>query len=148
MDNHIIPEEVKKTSEPEKASPEKSHSLFSLRNKIFVSFFLSILFVIIIGIVSYNAASGGLAEKFTDSSLQVSQMAMDYVDVGLAFIKGEALQYMVDADLISYGLGTMENDRIARNNFLTDTRSGLVAVHYMNSMINNIHILGYYPGDQ
>lgn len=141
MDNHIIPEEVKKTSGSEKASPEKSHSLFSLRNKIFVSFFLPILFVIIIGIVSYNAASDGLAEKFTDSSLQVSQMAMDYVDVGLAFIKGEALQYMVDADLISYGLGTMENDRIARNNFLTDTRSGLVAVQHMNSMINNIHIV-------
>lgn len=69
MDNHIISEEVKKTSGHEKASPEKSHGLFSLRNKIFVSFFLPILFVIIIGIVSYNVASGGLAEKFTDSSL-------------------------------------------------------------------------------
>lgn len=91
MDNRIIPEEVKKISGPEKASPKKSHSLFSLRNKIFVSFFLPILFVIIIGIVSYNAASGGLAEKFTDSSLQVSQMAMDYVDVGLAFIKVQPL---------------------------------------------------------
>lgn len=63
MDNHIISEDVKKTFEPKKASPEKSHSLFCLRNKIFVSFFLPILFVIIIGIVSYNAASGGLAEN-------------------------------------------------------------------------------------
>ncbi|MCM1118589.1 MAG: methyl-accepting chemotaxis protein [bacterium] len=119
----------------------KSHRLLSLRNKIFVSFFLPILFVVIIGIVSYNAASGGLAEKFTDSSLQVSQMAMDYVDVSLAFIKGEALQYMVDGDLISYGLGTMESDRIAKNNFLTNTRSRLVAIQHMNSMIHNIHIV-------
>lgn len=119
----------------------KSHRLLSLRNKIFVSFFLPILFVVIIGIVSYNAASGGLAEKFTDSSLQVSQMAMDYVDVSLAFIKGEALQYMVDGDLISYGLGTMEDDRIAKNNFLTNTRSRLAAIQHMNSMIHNIHIV-------
>lgn len=127
--------------EGEDGKAMKSHRLFSLRNKIFVSFFLPILFVVIIGIVSYNAASGGLAEKFTDSSHQVSQMAMDYVDVGLAFIKGEALQYMVNGELISYGMGTMENDRIAKNNFLTNTRSALLAVQHMNSMINNIHIV-------
>lgn len=125
----------------EKRQSPKSHRLLSLRNKIFVSFFLPILFVVIIGMVSYNAASGGLAEKFTDSSLQVSQMAMDYVDVSLAFIKGEALQYMVDGDLISYGLGTLENDRIAKNNFLTNTRSRLAAIQHMNSMIHNIHIV-------
>lgn len=119
----------------------KSRRLFSLRNKIFVSFFLPIMFVVVIGIVSYNAASSGLAEKFTDSSHQVSQMAMDYVDVSLAFIKGEALQYMVNKELNSYGMGTMENDKIAKNNFLTSTRSALLAIQKMNSMINNIHIV-------
>lgn len=118
-----------------------SGRLFSLRNKIFVSFLLPILFVVIIGIVSYNAAANGLSEKFKDSSLQVSQMAMDYVDASLAFIKGEALQYMVDGSLVSYGLGSMEGDSIAKTNFLNETRSGLAAIQHMNSMIHNIHIV-------
>lgn len=118
-----------------------SGRLFSLRNKIFVSFLLPILFVVIIGIVSYNAAANGLSEKFRDSSLQVSQMAMDYVDASMAFIKGEALQYMVDGSLVSYGLGSMEGDPIAKTNFLNETRSGLAAIQYMNSMIHNIHIV-------
>lgn len=118
-----------------------SGRLFSLRNKIFVSFLLPILFVVIIGIVSYNAAANGLSEKFRDSSLQVSQMAMDYVDASMAFIKGEALQYMVDGSLVSYGLGSMEGDPIAKTNFLNETRSGLAAIQHMNSMIHNIHIV-------
>lgn len=118
-----------------------SGRLFSLRNKIFVSFLLPILFVVIIGIVSYNAAANGLSEKFRESSLQVSQMAMDYVDASMAFIKGEALQYMVDGSLVSYGLGSMEGDPIAKTNFLNETRSGLAAIQHMNSMIHNIHIV-------
>lgn len=118
-----------------------SGRLFSLRNKIFVSFLLPILFVVIIGIVSYNAAANGLSEKFRDSSLQVSQMAMDYVDASMAFIKGEALQYMVDGSLVSYGLGSMEGGPIAKTNFLNETRSGLAAIQHMNSMIHNIHIV-------
>lgn len=119
----------------------RSGRLFSLRNKIFVSFLLPILFVVIIGIVSYNAAANGLSEKFRDSSLQVSQMVMDYVDASMAFIKGEALQYMVDGSLVSYGLGSMEGDPIAKTNFLNETRSGLAAIQHMNSMIHNIHIV-------
>lgn len=121
----------------------KTHNsrLFSLRNKIFVSFFLPILFVVVIGIVSYNAAANGLTEKFKDSSVQVSQMTMDYVDVSLAFIKGQALQYMVDGNLVSYGLGSMEGDPIAKTGFLNDTRSSLAAIQHMNSMIHNIHIV-------
>ena len=97
--------------------------------------------MVIIGIVSYNAAANGLSEKFRESSLQVSQMAMDYVDASMAFIKGEALQYMVDGSLVSYGLGSMEGDPIAKTNFLNETRSGLAAIQHMNSMIHNIHIV-------
>lgn len=115
--------------------------LFSLRNKIFVSFLLPIFFVVVIGIVSYNAASNGLSERFRESGLQVSRMAMDYVDVSLAFIKGESLRYMVDGNLVSYGLGSMEGDPIAKTGFLNETRSSLVAIQHMNSMIHNIHIV-------
>lgn len=130
-----------KFSGPEGSAASGPRRLLSLRNKIFVSFLLPILFVVVIGIVSYNAAADGLSEKFRDSSQQVSQMAMDYVDVSLAFIKGEALQYMVDGGLVSYGLGSMEGDQIAKTNFLNDTRSGLVAIQHMNNMIHNIHIV-------
>ncbi len=130
-----------KHSGPDGSAASGTRRLFSLRNKIFVSFLLPILFVVVIGIISYNAAAGGLSAKFKDSSMQVSRMAMDYVDVSLAFIKGEALQYMVDGGLVSYSLGSMEGDQIAKTNFLNDTRSGLVAIQHMNSMIHNIHIV-------
>lgn len=96
MKTQIREKKVKKRPVSQKPAHRKmpsmgKHSgprrLFSLRNKIFVSFLLPILFVVVIGIVSYNAAADGLSEKFKDSSLQVSQMAMDYVDVSLAFIR-------------------------------------------------------------
>lgn len=58
-------------------------------------------------------------------------MAMDYVDVGLAFIKGEALQYMVDADLISYGLGNTLEAVESISAIIEETASGALMVQGM-----------------
>lgn len=113
----------------------------SLRNKIFAGFLVPILFVVMVGIIAYNAAAGGLTEKFKESSSLVSEMAMDYLDVSFAFIKGEAMQYMVDADLESFTLGMMEKDAVSKATYMTDTRNRLSALQHMNAMINNIHIV-------
>lgn len=119
----------------------KSSKPLSLRNKIFAGFLVPILFVVMVGIIAYNAAAGGLTEKFKESSSLVSEMAMDYLDVSFAFIKGEAMQYMVDADLESFTLGMMEKDAVSKATYMTDTRNRLSALQHMNAMINNIHIV-------
>ena len=46
-----------KLSGPDGSAASGPRRLLSLRNKIFVSFLLPILFVVVIGIVSYNAAA-------------------------------------------------------------------------------------------
>lgn len=137
-------EKGKLAAESGKEMPEgmtKSRKLFSLRNKIFVGFLVPILFVIMVGVIAYNAAAGGLSDKFKDSSTLASEMAMDYIDVSLSFIKGEAMQYMVNGDLESFSLGMMEKDAIAKANYMTNTRNALAALQHMNAMINNIHIV-------
>ncbi len=123
------------------AGLSKRGRLFSLRNKIFVGFLVPILFVIMVGIIAYNAAASGLSDKFKESSILSSQMAMDYIDVSFSFIKGQAVQYMVNGDLESFTLGLMEKDAIAKANYMTEIRSALVALQHMNAMINNMHIV-------
>lgn len=140
-----------KKDKPAKAKKEKKEKrlpalsvnkrFFSLRNKIFVGFLVPIFFVVMVGVIAYNAAANGLTEKFKESSTLVSQMAMDYVDVSFVFIKGQAMQYMVDSNLESYTLGMMEKDAVAKATYMTDTRNVLAALQHMNSMINNIHIV-------
>ncbi|MBO5282936.1 MAG: methyl-accepting chemotaxis protein [Lachnospiraceae bacterium] len=125
----------------EDAGTVKGRKFFSLRNKIFVGFLVPILFVIMVGVIAYNAAASGLSDKFKDSSILASEMAMDYIDVSFSFIKGQAMQYMVNGDLESFSLGMMEKDAISKANYMTDTRNALAALQHMNSMINNMHIV-------
>lgn len=156
MDNNIISAEtameeivqetdVSRQEPASEESPKKKKTVAgkfcSLRNKIFAGFLVPVFFVVMVGIVAYNAAASGLTEKFKESSTLVSQMAMDYVDVSFAFIKGESMQYMVDTNMESYTLGMMEKDAVAKANYLTATRNALAALQHMNTMINNIHIV-------
>lgn len=136
----LVIQNIKASSE-ETASSEKSNKLLGLRTKILAGFVVPILFVILVGFIAYNAAANGLAGKFKESSILVSQMAMDYVDVSFSFIKGEAMQYMVDESLENFSLGMMEKDSIAKANYIKETKNALSALQHMNSMINNVHII-------
>lgn len=120
---------------------KKGPMIFSIRNKIIVCFLVPILFMIVVGISAYQKAAEGMSEKFTDSTTQTINMAMEYVDMSCSFIESEGTTYAFDKDLGKYYIGLYNDDPINKMKVTDNTRMDILASQTSNAFINNIHII-------
>ena len=124
-----------------KNGKSKKTGIFGLRNKIYLCFLVPIVFMIVVGMVSYRYAEDGLSQKYMESTQQTANMATDYMDVGCSGVKSAALQYAYDADLEKYFLGLPGQSAMDKTNFYTDTRVKLMASQTADSFINDIYVI-------
>lgn len=133
--------EVKAKGKKVEKDSNLKFGIFGLRSKIYLCFLVPIVFMIVVGIVSYRYAEDGLSEKYMESTQQTANMATDYMDVSCSGIKSEALQYAFDGDLEKYFLGLMGKSAIEKANYYSDTRVKLAASQMADSFINDIHVI-------
>ena len=81
MKKKIFVNKSEEEQEKEGQKEKKQSVLFSLRNKIFISFLIPILFMIVVGYTAYHYAAEGMSEKFTESTQQTTNMTMNYLDM-------------------------------------------------------------------
>ena len=124
-----------------KNGKSKKTGIFGLRNKIYLCFLVPIVFMIVVGMVSYRYAEDGLSQKYMESTQQTGNMATDYMDVSCSGVKSAALQYAYDADLEKYFLGLPGQSAMDKTNFYTDTRVKLMASQTADSFINDIYVI-------
>jgi len=119
----------------------KGFMLFSIRNKILLCFLVPIVFMVVIGVAAYQRAAEGLNSKFSESTQQTIDMAVEYIDMSCTFIEAEAKKYAFDADLTKYFAGLYADDDLGRANMLSSVHSNLSAAQTSNDFISNIHIV-------
>lgn len=115
--------------------------VFGIRNKIIVCFLVPILFMILLGVISYQKAADGMSDSFRESTQQTIDMAKEYVDVSNSFIEAEGLKYVVDSDLGKYFLGIYDSDPGETRNVTSQMKTRILASQVGNSFISNIYII-------
>ena len=115
--------------------------LFGLRNKIYICFLIPIAFMIAVGFISYSSAQEGLSGKFKESSIQTSNMAIQYLDTSCTYIQSEGMRYAFDSGIESYSLGMPGKSATEKTNYTSDTRVLLLASQKANPFISNVHII-------
>ena len=120
---------------------QKGWMLFSIRNKITICFLVPIIFMIVIGVTAYQRAADGMSSKYSESTQQTLNMAVEYVDMSCNFIEAETIKYAFDSDLAKYFVGLYENDRIGMMNLMNSVKSNIMASQTANNFISDIHII-------
>lgn len=118
--------------------------IFGIRNKIIICFLVPILFMILLGVISYQKAADGMSGSFRESTQQTINMATEYIDVSNSFIEAEGLKYVVDSDLGKYYLGLYDNDPTRKRTLLDQVKTRILASQVGNDYISNIYIM---PGN-
>lgn len=129
------------TEKTAKAKRRSKVMLFSIRNKIAVCFLVPILFMIVIGITAYQRAAAGMSEKFSESTRQTINMAVEYIDMSCNFIESEGLKYAFDSELSKYFVGLYEDDKLGKMNLMDNVKSNIIASQTANDFISDIHIV-------
>lgn len=119
----------------------KANPLFSLRNKIFACYLVPIIFMVIIGLISYIYAAEGMSDNFRDSSQQTVNMAMEYLDTSATYIQSEGMRYAFDSNLDAFFLGMPGKSNVEVANSTNDIRVLLLASQSSNPFLGNMHII-------
>ncbi len=132
-----------KKTKKTKAGKKKKHKtmLFGIRNKIILCFLVPIVFMAVIGVVSYVKAQEGMSEKFRESSIQTMNMATDYIDMSCGFIAADGIEYASDPELIQLMMGLYKTNQASELKVTSNTKTSINAAQTSNDFIGNIHII-------
>lgn len=130
-----------KQQNQKRGSQQGKTVLFSIRSKIIVCFLVPIIFMVMLGIISYQKAAEGMSTSFRESTQETVDMASEYVDMTNSFIEAEALKYVVDSELGKYFIGVYGNDPVKETTLANQVKTQILASQVGNSFISNIYII-------
>lgn len=113
----------------------------NLKVQLFIGFMVPILFLILVGNISYQKAAEGMVSNYENSALETIKTKMQYLDFGLNMINSDAIQLKLDSELESLVSGAYENDMSKSSSVLKKALTNLNARQTSNSLIEDIYII-------
>ena len=127
----------------------KEHKI-NIANKIAVrlifSFMIPVIFVIIIGVVSYQKASSSIVKNYKDASLQAMEMTSEYLAFGMSSVEGTGVQYIMDQDIQKYFSGRLDSDDLQKMLVENNMVNEIVSKQTTDVFIENISIISSAQG--
>lgn len=120
---------------------KKLHFKLNIKMQLFIGFIVPILFVIGVGLISYQKAESGMAQNYEESARSTIDTQMDYLDFGLALINADAVQMKLDSELTSLVGGTYKNDSSKASSVYNKTLSSVKVKKTSNAFIRDIYII-------
>lgn len=113
----------------------------TIRFKLIISFSIPILFIILLGVFSYQNASQGIISKYEKAAGQAVYMAGAYLQFGLDAVTATSVQYMNDDSIKKYLWGLYDNDILTKNSIYNSFSDSIIAKQTTDSFIDNIYLL-------
>ncbi len=115
-----------------------------IKTKLIGAFTIPIIFIIILGVVSYTIASSAIRSSFTDASTATVSQAADYYNLLFSNVKSVASDFINTEDVMSYYTGSLQNDAVNEASAYSSISSTLTATTTNSSIIKNIIVIGNY----
>ncbi len=135
---------VKKLKEPKAPKMKKDKSGkggISIRTQLYIGFLLPVIFIIVVGIVSYQNASSGLVENYEESAKSAVEMTVSCLDQGFASVKVIAMELSNDTTVTGYSLGGYDSNTAQKNQAKTNLKNTILVKQGLNDVVAEIHIL-------
>ncbi len=135
---------VKKLKEPKAPKMKRDKSGkggISIRTQLYIGFLLPVIFIIVVGIVSYQNASSGLVENYEESAKSAVEMTVSCLDQGFASVKVIAMELSNDTTVTGYSLGGYDSNTAQKNQAKTNLKNTILVKQGLNDVVAEIHIL-------
>lgn len=138
-----IPKAQKKEEKKGASKIEKKKLSFDINIKLqlLVGFAIPVIFVILVGVISYNKAEEGMISNYESAAQNTIHTQMDYLDFGFYLIRGDAAQLKLDQELQMLVGGTYKNNQSKAAAVLNQTNADILVKKTLNEFIHNIYII-------
>lgn len=117
-------------------------SLFSkIRFRLIASFMVPVVFIILLGTISYKKASDGIISNYENATTQALSMGGKYLQFGLETVQSTANQYVSDDTFKKYFSGFFEYDISQNNAKYNDIKNNIISKETIDNFIENIYII-------
>lgn len=113
----------------------------TIRVKLIISYIVPIMFIMILGIVSYLKAADGIRSSYESSTSQSIKMSGEYLNIGVKSVEALAVQYINDNTLKMYITGLYKDDVIKNGNLYEKYNQEIFAKTTTDEFISNITLL-------
>lgn len=113
----------------------------SIRTQLLAGFLLPLIFVILVGTVSYKKAEQGMISNFETSVRTTIDTQTEYLDFGLSLIRMDAVQIKTDEELQNLMAGVYAKDLTKANTIYNKNLADLSIKKTLNTFIKDIYII-------
>jgi methyl-accepting chemotaxis protein len=113
----------------------------SIMFKLMCSFFIPILFIILLGIIAYSNASKSIIETFTNSTINTISSTSDYYGVVMKTVEEKAIQISADSNILAYYGSSGNEDQSKAIELLNIVRKDISNIVLSNQYIKNVIIM-------
>lgn len=130
-----------KHSEENNKNLSKKKFTVSIKFQLLVGFLLPVIFVVLVGVVSYKKAEQGMIDNYETSVRTTIDTQMEYLDFGLSLIRTDAIQIKTDEELQNLMSGVYAKDLTKASNAYNKNLANLSIKKRLNNFIKDIYII-------
>lgn len=133
-----------KVNQKRKVNKEVGNKLNSVRVKLITAFFIPVLCIVLLGMVTYQKASKGLINNFESSSLSTIRMMADYFQVGFDTAMAKSTQINTNESVKAYYSGEYKGNTVEELKAYKQVQNAIESNTLGDQVVENITIFGEY----
>ncbi|WP_455715487.1 methyl-accepting chemotaxis protein [Anaerosporobacter sp.] len=127
-----------------KSKVNRGTKVNSVKVKLIAAFFIPVLCIVMLGMVTYQKASKGLIINFESSSLGTIRMMSDYFQVGFETAMSKATQININESVKSYYSGGYKGNTVEELSVYRLVQNAIESNTLDDHVVDNITIFGEY----
>lgn len=112
-----------------------------IRFKMIASFLIPVIFIIVLGVVSYQKASGQIITSYETSVDQTMDMMNQYLTLTFDTVQSNYKEYLKDDTLLQFYKGLLDSDNVKHSYVPVEYRDTFSQAVTADALISNIYIL-------
>lgn len=113
----------------------------TIRTQLIIGFVIPIMFIMIVGIVSYQKAANGLETNYEQSTTNALEMTRNSLDSSLQIISQQVMELAQDSNVKSYSLGAYVGKSSEQSKSRNTIKSNISVKETSSDIIQNVHII-------
>ncbi len=144
---HIINKKIKKLFNRSSNSINKipiKKNIFGIKTKLILSFFITVCFIIVLGMVSYSKSSKDIKENYINNGKISLDMMAEYYELGMNTVETKAIQIDSDGVLKKYYTGAYKHNPLEESNRYNEIKKSIMASSVADEIVQDITIIAGY----
>lgn len=144
--NNIFKDKSKSNAEnEEKMQTDKRKGLkIAIKYKLLAAFFIPIIFIVILGTVSYRKASEAIISNYETTTFYSIENISDYFSLMFGSVEKRTQTIRNNEDIVGYYSGQFASSRSYEANLLKDFKDNILLDCLSDDYINSVNIIGGY----